>query len=69
MKWIKLNRDIDRIRWHRWFAWKPVTVFRYPDGSRRLAWMCWVGVNQAAYHHFVYPWIAHRYREAVGGVG
>jgi len=27
-----------KAEWHRWFAWHPVAVKTYPDGSEKMIW-------------------------------
>ena len=26
-------------RWHTWFAWHPIVIKRYPDGSLKKLWL------------------------------
>jgi len=39
MWYIKFNKNQEKERWHRYFAWYPVTVYKYPDGSRKKIWL------------------------------
>lgn len=39
MYWIKINRLQELRKWHEWFAWYPVPVFTYPDGSKKKVWL------------------------------
>ncbi len=42
MYWITFNKNIDWFKWHYWFAWYPVTVYVYSDGSKKKIWWEWV---------------------------
>ncbi len=39
MEWVKLKKQkLNKSEWHLWFAWRPVVVQEYPDGSIRKVW-------------------------------
>ena len=42
MQYLKYNKDNDLTRWHRWFAWYPVEIGRYPDDTKTIAWLEYV---------------------------
>ena len=50
MKWSTWKKELrkngkqrEKYKWHRWFAWYPVTL-SYEDGRSAYirAWLCWV---------------------------
>jgi len=46
MKWITKNtiqyKQNMKLNWHKWFAWFPVTVKQYADGSVKKVWLEYV---------------------------
>lgn len=42
MEWLKRNKIMDRTKWHKWFAWYPVTVETYDDYSNKKVWLEYV---------------------------
>ena len=39
MKWICFNKSQELETWHFWFAWHPVCIGKYPDGSLKMIWL------------------------------
>ena len=47
MKWFTLktkrNRIYEKSKWHRWFAWHPVTIkIHEPEGVYEKVWLEWI---------------------------
>ncbi len=66
MKWVngysedekdrRRRRDLEECRakiqrWHRWYAWKPVTISITTEGRQVKVWMQWV-VRRAIYSSY-----------------
>ena len=64
MRWIRFNSKVEKQRWHRWFAWHPVVIGKYPDGTKKLVWR--ETIERCGIYDNSYPgdeyWI-WRYRE------
>ena len=38
----KAPRKYKLLKWHRWFAWFPVTGANCPNGSKIKVWLQWI---------------------------
>ena len=62
MWWINSNKYFEQKRWHRWFAWHPVTIrMYYEDGASRTYW--WEYVERCRKYDYVVPEGCWYYRE------
>ena len=41
-KILLVNRYKRKLHWHKWFAWRPIVVGRYPNGRRNIVWLEYV---------------------------
>lgn len=39
MWWVKVNKIAEKEKWHKWFAWRPVSVSVFPDGNKKMVWL------------------------------
>ena len=39
MEWLFRNKGIERAKWHKWFAWYPVCVYRNPNRDKKYVWL------------------------------
>lgn len=39
MQWLWTSRCVEKSNWHFWFAWHPVCVKQYDDGTVKLVWL------------------------------
>ena len=43
MEWLNIRtweyKVESRKCWHKWFAWHPVTIKKYPDGALKKFWL------------------------------
>jgi len=68
MKWITKNtiqyKHNTKLNWHKWFAWFPVTVKQYADGSAKKVWLEYVMRKGDMYdtHGWIIKW-DYVYRE------
>ena len=60
MWYVKFNKTQEIKRWTKWFAWYPVSVFEYPDGSYKKIWLIYV---QRCGHYGCYSGLHWNYRE------
>jgi len=43
MWWIRVNRCLEKTRWHKWYAWYPVKIWNYyEDGNHKVFWLEYV---------------------------
>ena len=64
MKWISntSKTKIFHYRWHTWFAWFPVVVRHFGDGSKLWAWLKYIERRKCVPPTFAATGIEYEYR-------